>query len=145
MKKRIVLLTMIMLMLFSSFASAAEVSVDNSRASEYILSYSAEVSSTSDSTVTVRFSILGNSYMDMIGVKTIVLQERASSLDSWDTYGTYGYEDYANMMKSNAQSYTNGLTFDVTSGMQYRAKVYFYAEDGGYDTRTYTTNWVQAQ
>lgn len=148
MKKRISLLLIAAVMAVLLLAPAANAAVSPFsifRASDYITAYDGYLESNSTGKVTVNFSIIGNDVMTKLGVKTIVLQERAKSTDSWSTYDTYSYEDYSKMMKNKADAYSNGITFDINSGYQYRAKLYFYAEKGGYDTREFITDMIKAK
>lgn len=148
MNKRSCLFFMVVFIAILLIASAANASIaplSDLRASDYITDYYGDVESNSQGKLTVNFSIDANDVMTILGVKTIVLQERANVNAAWGTYGTYTYEDYSKMLKSKAASYINDITINVKSGYQYRAKMYFYAEKGGYDTRELITNYVKAK
>ncbi len=132
------ILAFLLVMTVSSVAGAAI------QASEYINCYGAAIYTSSNGNFVIDFEIDGTGTMDMIGAKTILLQERASSNDDWETVKTYSYLDYDNMMAYNARTLSSNVPYNGTVGYYYRAKVYFYAENGGYDTREYITSSVQA-
>lgn len=148
MKKKLALIMTVVLvisMMMTVIANAAIRLPDSPFVSEYITANNAYVESPSTGKVTVNFSITANDVMTKLGAKTIVLQERANASKSWTEYATYSYEDYTNMLTSNAKTYKSSITESVKSGYQYRAKVYFYAEKGGYDTDTFITDYVKAK
>lgn len=143
MRKKVSWLLAIVLLLVISMSSIASAAI---LASQYITSYEAGVTSPSDNKIKVSFSIIATETVDMVGVKTIILQERASLTDEWSAVETYSYLDYANMMRENAIITSSNVTYsEAIGGYHYRAKVYFYAENGGYDTREYITSSVQAK
>lgn len=148
MKKKFALIMTVVLvisMMTTMMANAAIRLPDSPFASEYITANNAYVESPSTGKVTVNFSITANDVMTKLGAKTIVLQERASAADSWVEFATYSYQDYSNMLGSKVMTYKSSITESVKSGYQYRAKVYFYAEKGGYDTDTFITSYVKAK
>ena len=148
MKKKMSLIMAVAIMIsmmMTVMASAAIKLPHLPYASEYITAYNAYVESPSTGKVTVNFSITANDVMTKLGAKTIVLQERASASKPWTEYATYSYEDYSNMMRNNAKGHNSSITENVTSTYQYRAKVYFYAEKGGYGTDTFITDYVKAK
>ena len=126
--------------------SAATIATAAIQAGQYITSYEAGITSPSDNTVKVSFSITATETIDMVGVKTIILQEKASLTDEWSAIKTYSYLDYSNMMREDAVVTNSNVTYtSAVGGYYYRAKVYFYAENGGYDTRELITSSVQAK
>lgn len=142
MKKRIVLLALMFTAIFS-MAGVANAAI---LASDYIAIAKSYITANSDGSLTINFSITGCDKMDMLGVKTIILQERADSNQKWEEAKTYSYADYANMIAYGTSDYKSKVTYDdAKSGYQYRAKVYFYAEKGGYDTRELITLVVKAK
>lgn len=148
MKKKFALIMTVVLvisMMTTVIANAAIRLPNLPFASEYIFSDNAYVESPSTGKVTVHFSVTANDVMTKLGAKTIVLQERASASKPWTEFGTYSYEDYDNMLDSKVMTHSSSITENVTSGYQYRAKVYFYAEKGGYDTDTFITDYVKAK
>lgn len=143
MKKRNSWLFVAALMLAMSVTTIASAAI---QASQYIATYGGGITSPSDNTVEVEFNITATGTMDMVGVKTIILQERASLTDEWSAIKTYGYLDYSNMMRENAIVTSSSVNYTSAVGdYYYRAKIYFYAENGGYDTRELITNPVQAK
>ncbi len=148
MKKKLALIMTVVLvisLMTTVMANAAIRLPDLPFASGYITFNDAYVESPSTGKVTVHFSVTANDVMTKLGAKTIVLQERASAADAWGEYATYSYEDYDNMLNSKVMTYKSSITDNVKSGYQYRAKVYFYAEKGGYDTDTFITDYVKAK
>jgi len=142
MRKKIALLIMLLIAMFS-FASVANASIYSS---DYIARAESHIIVNSNGNLTISFSIAGRTIMDQIGVKTIILQERANSNSSWEEATTYSYEDYSNMMRYNTDETKSNVTYsNALPGYQYRAKVYFYAENGGYDSREYITTTVFAK
>ena len=148
MKKKFALIMTVVLvisMMTTMIANAAIRLPNLPFANGYIFSDNAYVESPSTGKVTVNFSITANDVKTKLGAKTIVLQERASASKPWTEYATYSYEDYTNMMRNNAKGHNSSITENVTSTYQYRAKVYFYAEKGGYGTDTFITDYVKAK
>ena len=79
----------------------------------------------------IYFNIISEGTVDKLGTKTSIK--------------TYSYNDYPDMIRNNAQSNNFDVIYsDIVSGHLYRAKIYFYAEKGGYDTRDYITASVIA-
>ena len=64
---------------------------------------------------------------------------------SWNAVKTFSYTSYPNMLRSNAATNFSSVSYNCISGYSYRAKVYFYAEKGGYDTAEYLTQSVVAK
>lgn len=142
MKKRIAVVALFMLLIFS-IASVANAAI---RASDYFYEWSANVTSNSARTVNISFSVRSLNNMDKIGAKTIILQERVAGSTTWNAVKTYSYTNYSGMLKNNAGSHDYKVSYyNAVSGNSYRAKVYFYAEKGGSDTIEYITSIVKAQ
>ena len=131
MRKRIMALGLLLIMLFgvASVANAAVKDSASVMASEYINSCSAAVYAYSGGTLEIFFDIRSPGTMDKVGAKTIVLQERVAGATTWNP-----------IMHNYSVSYDGAV-----AGNSYRAKVYFYAEKGGYDTVEYITNSVKAK
>ena len=143
MKKRNSWLFVAVLMLAMSVTTIASAAI---QASQYIALYEGGITSPSDNNVKISFAITATGTMDMVGVKTIILQEKASLTDEWSAIKTYSYSDYSNMMRENAFMVDSDVTYTNAIGdYYYRAKIYFYAENGGYDTRELITYSVQAK
>lgn len=142
MKKRIAVVALLMLLLFS-IASVANAAVRNS---QYISDWSAGVYSYSRGTLNISFEVQAPSNMDKIGAKTIILQEKAAGSSTWNAVKTYNYTNYSGMLKSGALRHDYTVSYyNAVSGNNYRAKVYFYAEKGGSDTIEYITDIVKAK
>ncbi len=135
MKKRISLIALLLIVIFCM----ADVAGATVRASEYIEDCFAQIRR-SDSKVTVTFDINGKNSMDVIGAQTILIQEKTSGSTTWSTVATYSSSSYSNMLSSNTRYYKSSVNYyNAKSDCEYRAKVYFYAEKGGYDTREFIT------
>lgn len=142
MKKRIAVVALLMLLLFS-IASVANAAVRNS---QYISDWSAGVYSYSRGTLNISFEVQAPSNMDKIGAKTIILQEKVAGSSTWNAVKTYSYTNYSGMLKSGALRHDYTVSYyNAVSGNNYRAKVYFYAEKGGSDTIEYITDIVKAK
>lgn len=142
MRKKISLLVMLVIVIFS-IAMTANAAIYSS---DYIARAQSSISANSDGSLTINFSIAGKKEMTQIGVKTIILQERATSNSSWEEVKTYSYLNYSNMMGYKTSEIKSNVPYsDAQSGYEYRAKVYFYAENGGYDSAEYVTTVVKAK
>ena len=136
MYKRISLISLI-LVAFFCITSVANATIYSS---EYITDCVAQAARSSGNTITVTFNISGTGTMDVIGAKTIVIQEKALGSSSWTAVATMSSNDNSNMLAYNTRRHaSNVYYYGAKSGYQYRAKVYFYAEKGGYDTREFIT------
>ena len=148
MRKRIMALGLLLIMLFgvASVANAAVKDSASVMASEYINSCSAAVYAYSGGTLEIFFVIRSPGTMDKVGAKTIVLQERVAGATTWNPVHTFSYLNDSGMLKSGAIMHNYSVSYDgAVAGNSYRAKVYFYAEKGGYDTVEYITNSVKAK
>jgi len=135
MRKKI-MLTAMLLLVFLGMTSIANASIT---ASEYISSYGA-VTNVSGEKITVTFDINGTKTLDVVGIQTIIIQEKRPSSSTWSTFATLSSDDYPDMLRYNASSNSGNIyCYGARSGYYYRAKVYFYAEKGGYDTAEYIT------
>jgi len=132
-----ILLMVVMCMMTTSIAMA--------RASKYIDAYNGGIHSYSNGDLEIYFNITSEGTVDKLGAKTIILQEWNKNTKKWVGIQTYSYADYPNMLKSNTQNNNFYITYsDSVSEHLYRAKIYFYAEKGGYDTRELITDSVTA-
>lgn len=137
MRKNIALTALVLMFIFSisAVANAAVLS------SEYIREARAYTTVNSQGTVNVSFRIYGTNIMDVLGVKTIIVQEQAPGSSQWTAVATYSAENNSNMLKYNVARMDSSISYSgAKSGYSYRAKVYFYAEKGGYDTVEYITD-----
>jgi len=132
-----ILLMVVMFMMTTSIAMA--------RDSKYIDAYNGGIHSYSNGDLEIYFNITSEGTVDKLGAKTIILQEWNSLSQKWIGIKTYSYTDYPNMLKNNTQNNNFYINYsDGVSGHLYRAKIYFYAEKGGYDTRELITDSVTA-
>lgn len=134
MRKNIALTALVLMFIFSisAVANAAVLS------SEYIQEVLADTTVDSQGTVNVSFRIYGTNKMDVLGAKTIIVQEQAPGSSQWTAVATYSAENNSNMLKYNTSMHSSSISYSgAKSGYSYRAKVYFYAEKGGYDTVEY--------
>ncbi len=142
MRKNIALTALVLMFIFSisAVANAAVLS------SEYIQEVLADTTVDSQGTVNVSFRIYGTNKMDVLGAKTIIVQEQAPGSSQWTAVATYSAENNSNMLKYNTSMHSSSISYSgAKSGYSYRAKVYFYAEKGGYDTAEYLTQSVVAK
>ena len=134
MRKNIALTALLLVFIFSisAVANAAVLS------SEYIREVLADTTVDSQGTVNVSFRIYGTNKMDVLGAKTIIVQEQAPGSSKWTAVATYSAENNSNMLKYNTSMHSSSISYSgAKSGYSYRAKVYFYAEKGGYETLEY--------
>ncbi len=134
MRKNIALTALLLVFIFSisAVANAAVLS------SEYIREARAYTTVDSQGTVNVSFRIYGTNKMDLLGAKTIIVQEQAPGSSQWTAVATYSAENNSNMLKYNTSMHSSSISYSgAKSGYSYRAKVYFYAEKGGYENLEY--------
>lgn len=142
MKKKVIVLGLFLIMLFG-VTSVANASI---MVSDYINDYSANVYSRSSGTLDISFGVQAPNTMDKIGAKTIILQERVDSSSAWNPVETFSYTKDSGMLTNKALSHDYTVTYyNAVPGRSYRAKVYFYAEKGGYDTIEFITPAVKAK
>lgn len=136
-------LALFVIMLISMFGTAA-VANASITASEYISVYYGDVIDCGNGKLGVNYSITGHGFMDKIGAKTVILQERDNALDDWRTIKTFTSDAYPGMLAKNeaGHNYTVYYYGANTETYEYRAKIYFYSEKGGYDTREYITDII---
>ena len=125
----------LLLMVFFSMTVIANAYV---RSSEYISDCYAKIATYSGGRVTVSFNISGTDTMDVLGAQTIIIQDKAPGSSRWTSVATLSSDDYSNMLAYNRRFHSADVSYyGGRSGYSYRAKVYFYAEKGGYDTAEY--------
>lgn len=136
-------LALFVIMLISIFGTAA-IANASIMASEYISVYYGDVIDCGNGKIGVNYSITGHGIMDKIGAKTVILQERDDPFDSWRTIETFTATDDPNMLAKNeaGHNYTVYYYGGDSEEYDYRAKIYFYSEKGGYDTREYITDII---
>ncbi len=135
MRKRLI----VMLMTFAVIFSMSAVANASLFSSEYISDVYAYTGVNSNGRVTVNFDIRATGTMNVLGAKTIIIQEQAPGSSRWTSVATLSSDDYPNMLGYNRRDYDSDVYYNGKSGYSYRAKVYFYAEKGGYDTKEFIT------
>ena len=136
----------LLLILLVTLLFVSTTSVAMARASKYIDAYDAGIKTYSNGDLKIHFSITSEGTVNKLGAKTMILQEWNSNTQKWVSIKTYSYNDYPSMIRNNTQSNNFDVIYsDSVSGYLYRAKIYFYAEKGGYDTREHITSSVTAQ
>ena len=139
-KLKNLLLILLVTLLFVSTTSVAM-----ARASKYIDAYDGGIKTYDNGDLKIHFTITSEGTVDKLGAKTIILQEWNKSTKKWVEVQTYSYNDYSGMILTNTQFANFDVIYgDSESEHLYRAKIYFYAEKGGYDTREYITASVTA-
>lgn len=140
MRKKIAILMLCIVAIFS-MAAVANAAIFSS---DYISVYYGEVIDCGNGKLGVNYSITGRGYMDKIGAKTVILQERDNALDDWRTIKTFTSDAYTGMLAENDTGHTYTVYYygANTETYEYRAKIYFYSEKGGYDTREYITDII---
>ena len=115
------------------------------RSSAYLDAYGASVTAKSGGRLVVTVDVSGVGRMTQIGTTTIYMYESEDNR-SFTRVATYNYEDYPEMMGSNAMHYCEDpVTYYGTPGYYYKASVYCYAANAnGSDEKNYTTVSVQA-
>ena len=125
----------LLLMVFFSITTIANAAITSS---EYISNCYAQIATYSGGRVTVSFDIRATDTMDVLGARTIIIQEKAPGSRNWSSVATLSSDDYSNMLAYNRRSHNSDVSYyGGQSGYSYRAKVYFYAEKGGYDTKEF--------
>lgn len=128
----------LLLMVFFSITTIANAAITSS---EYISNCYAQIATYPGGRVTVSFDIRATDTMDVLGAQTIIIQEKAPGSSRWNAVATLSSDDYSNMLGYNRRSYASDVSYyGGQSGYAYRAKVYFYAEKGGYDTAEFITD-----
>ena len=142
MRKKIAILMLVLLAVFG-LASVANAAI---YASDYINDCRTKIYTYSGGKLGINYLIHGADKMNQLGAKTIILQEKASGSSSWEAIETFSYTDDSGMLRNNALSHDYTVYYyDAVPGYSYRAKVYFYAEKGGYDTRELISPTVTAK
>ena len=146
------LLAVVCILSMPATAFAASVPVDTAhtppqtRASNFISSYSASLSSSSG-TVSVSAIVRGTNTMTTIGATRIVLYESSNNGASFTAIKTFSSGVYTAMLKSNSTTYSaTPVSYSGVAGRQYYAVVTCYAQNSsGNDSKQYTTNTIIAR
>ncbi|MDR1135773.1 MAG: hypothetical protein LBL49_06300 [Clostridiales Family XIII bacterium] len=140
MKKRQLFIGVIIILALMSSATAPATAM-TLKASNYISVYEATLSRTGADDVLVSYYVAAPQISDQLGVSGIIIERRSGS--SWVTAATYSSSNYPAFMGNNCTTHSGTLTYDGVSGMEYRAKVTFFAKKGsGTDSRIFTTNSI---
>lgn len=132
---RILLLVVVLSILLSAATYAAE-----TRASEYLATYYATITKTSNGNYSIFFSVIAPAKMEHLGASRISVQRYTGSY--WRTEYNYTYSAYPELQGENVAFYTSTLVYEPQySDSSYRAVVTFYgANSGGSDTGVYTAD-----
>ncbi|MDR1156845.1 MAG: hypothetical protein LBK75_00850 [Oscillospiraceae bacterium] len=142
MKKHIIGTTALTMALVLSLITSIPASAAQLRASQYLSSYSA-FASASGGRITVEYSVFATGIADEVGASQIVIQRKNGS--TWTSVKTFNRSSYPALIDEDCLFYLNTVTYDGTSGQQYRAVVTIYAKIGsGSSSYNYTTNTVTA-
>lgn len=140
MKRKLAVISIVLAIVLavSPLASALE-----TRASEYIFSYSASTYAKGNGKIEIIFSITGTGPdMDKIGASSITIYKEDGTYV--DMFG-YREEGYENLMAYDTWYMDSSITFQGVPGVKYYALVTFYVVRGeGSDFRYYFTNTVKA-
>lgn len=141
--KRKVIVSGLFLIMFFCVTSVANASI---MVSDYISDWRAGVYARSGGTLDIYFEVQAPDTMDKIGAKTIILQERVAGSSAWNPVETFSYTKDSGMLIKGTASHNYTVTYyNAVPGRSYRAKIYFYAEKGGYDTIEVITSAVKAK
>lgn len=119
---------------------------DVTRASSYFASYEFWASAVDNGKVEVGFSVIAPRVMNHLGATKIVILRKSG--DNWIPVETYEYtdSDMDYLYESDCVRHTADVYFQGTVGKEYRAFITLKAEDDdGSESKTVTTNIVQAQ
>lgn len=115
-----------------------------SRASDYLLSYSAYVYRAGWAKIQVWFDVTGVDDLDEIGALEIQIYESKDN-ENWTWVKTYGYSDNAGMLGYNDFSHSGHVEYSGTLGRYYKAYVCIWGgKNGAGDTRYFWTNSEKA-
>lgn len=111
-----------------------------SRASNYLTSYSAYVYPAGWGKVQVWITVDGVNYMDEIGAISVRLYESKDG-ESWTLVKTFQHADYPDMLGYNDYAHTSHVEYAGTIGRYYKAYVCVWAgKDGEGDNRYFWTS-----
>lgn len=136
-KKRIGIICLILVVLFSLFAIQAGAYTD---ASEYLIQYDGCIlSGGGNGKIVIEFSVFGKFNMTEIGASKIVLYEKPSGTTTWTYKKTFLPKDYSDMLTSGDSYHSGSVEYDGKVGASYKAVITAYAADSeGSDSKTYT-------
>ena len=140
-KKRVLSLLLVLLILFSSTCSnAAAVDDSSARASDYFVSYTANLSAPGSGQLLLSGRVRALSTMTSIGIAYF----RVYLADGTFVVTIPGSTSNG-LLLSNAISYNGSFTYQAVSGNRYYVVVTFICRNAnGYEYRNYTTGTVTA-
>ena len=110
-----------------------------SRASDYLNSYTAYIYPAGWGKIQVWFSVDGTSTMDEIGALEIRLYESKDN-ENWTWIKTFDYPDYSGMLGYNNYYHDGHIEYNGTIGRYYKAYVTIWAgKNGDGDARYFWT------
>lgn len=131
---RVATLLLVMVLVCPVTANAVE-----SRASDYLASYSAYVYPAGWGKVQVWFSVDGTNDMDEIGALEIQLYESKDN-ENWNWVDTFQFSDYPDMLGYNNYYHDGHIEYNGTIGRYYKAYVCVWAgKNGDGDSRCFWT------
>lgn len=143
-KKRSVLFRTIAILLVIVFVCPLKANAVESRASDYLDSYSAYIYPAGWYKVQVWFTVNAVGYMDEIGSLSIKLYESTDN-ENWTWVKTFKYSDYPDMLVYDTFCHSGHVEYAGTIGRYYKAYVCVWAgENGAGDTRYFWTSPVKA-
>ena len=143
-KKKSILSRIVAFLLIISLISPIYASTIESRASDYLTSYSAYTYNAAWYKVQVWVSVSGTQYMDEIGALTIMIYESTDN-ETWTWVQTFTDEDNPDMLGHNDYSHVAHVEYQGTIGRYYKAYVCVWAgKDGDGDNRYFWTAPVKA-
>ena len=115
-----------------------------SRASDYLIAYTAYIYSAGWGRVQVWVSVDGTNDMDEIGALEIQLYESKDN-ENWYWVDTYMHTEYPDMLGYDDFSHTGHIEYSGTMGRYYKAYVCVWAgKNGDGDTRYFWTSVKRA-
>lgn len=114
----------LILAIIFSFSVCTAASAATPRASLYLSSYCAYCYAEDDGSVSVWFEVEGTGLEEVLGVLTIIVEERAPGSTSWSHVKTYSHRDYPHLLSYNDDFHYGSVDCeDVTPGYICRATV----------------------
>ena len=131
---RVIAIILVVACVFPINAMAVE-----SRASDYLVAYSAYIYPAGWGKVQVWFDVTGTGYMDELGALEIQLYESKDN-ETWTWVKTFEHQDYSDMLVYNDFSHMGHVEYSGTIGRYYKAYVCIWGgKNGDGDTRYFWT------
>lgn len=123
------LLVVAMLLACPVFAQEEEVTP---RSSAYFTAHLEYLYQVSSNRFEIWFEIRAKRIMDELGVSTIKVMRSPNGETDWTTMRTYSMDDYySRMICENTGVHVGCVTYTGTIGYYYKAKITYYAKEGG--------------